>query len=304
MKARIQGVAAQMMKFDYFFGVSLGLLILRHTDNLSRMLQKADMSAAEGQVITAMTVSTLRSSRNDASFDLFWQKITASAENLQIDRPVLPRLRKAPRRFYDGTVPILHVTVEYYFREIYFEALDLAISGIEDRFNQPGYQTYANVQALLLKAAGVQPYQEELQFVLDFYGTDFDYLLLPAHLEIFSNSFPGEGKIFLSDILKFFRICIPGQLGLMSQVSKLVRLMLVMPATNAESERSFSAVRRIKTYLRSTMSQQRLNHLMLLHIHKKLTDDLNLVDVANDFIAGHDHRKQVFGTEFKPDDLQ
>ena len=86
----------------------------------------------------------------------------------------------------------------------------------------------------------------------------------------------------------------------MSQVSKLMRLMLVIPATNAESERTFSTVRRIKTYLRSTMSQQRLNHLMLLHIHKSLTDDLNLVDVANDFIAGHDHRKHVFGTEFKP----
>ena len=89
----------------------------------------------------------------------------------------------------------------------------------------------------------------------------------------------------------------------MSQVSKLVRLMIMMPATNAESEISFSAVRRIKTYLRSTMSQQRLNHLMLLHIHKSLTDDFNLVDVANDFIAGHDHRKHVFGTEFKPTDL-
>ena len=100
------------------------------------------------------------------------------------------------------------MTVEYYFREIYF-ALDLAISGIEDRFNQPGYQTYANVQALLLKEAGMQPYQEELQFVLDFYGTDFDSLPLPAHLEIFSNSFPGEGKVVLSDILNLFRICTP-----------------------------------------------------------------------------------------------
>ena len=255
LKARIQGVAAQMMKFYDFFGVSLGLLILRHTDNLSRMLQKADMSATEGQVIAAMTVSTLRSSRNDASFDLFWQNITASAENLQIDHPVLPRCRKTPRRFSDGTAPIFHVTVQYYFREIYFVALDLAISAIEDCFNQPGYQTYANVQALLPKVAGMQPYQGELQFVLDFYGTDFDSLLLPAHLEIFSNSFPGEGKIVLSDILKFFRICTPGQLELMSQVSKLVRQVLVMPAT-AESEKSFSAVRRIKTYLRLTMSQQ------------------------------------------------
>ena len=72
-------------------------------------------------------------------------------------------------------------------------------------------------------------------------------------------------------------------------------LLLVMPATNAGSERSFSAVRRIKTYLHSTMTQQRLNHLMLLHVHKSHTDSLNLVDVANDFIAGNDHRKHMFG---------
>ena len=90
----------------------------------------------------------------------------------------------------------------------------------------------------------------------------------------------------------------------MSQVSKLVKLLLVMPATNAESERSFSAVRRIKMYLRATMSQQRLNHLMLLHVHKSRTDSLSLVDVANNFISGHDHRKNLFGTEFKPSDLE
>ena len=88
----------------------------------------------------------------------------------------------------------------------------------------------------------------------------------------------------------------------MSQVSKLVRLLLVMPATNAESGRSFSAVQRIKTYLHSAMSQQRLNHLMLLHAHKSHTDDLDLIDVANDFIDGSDHRKYLFGPEFKQSD--
>ena len=31
-------------------------------------------------------------------------------------------------------------------------------------------------------------------------------------------------------------------------------------------------------------------------------EPLNLVDVANDFIAGNDHRKHIFGTEFKPSD--
>ena len=51
------------------------------------------------------------------------------------------------------------------------------------------------------------------------------------------------------------------------------------------------------------MSQQRLNHLMVLQVHKDYTEKLNLVDVANDFIAGNDHRTQVFGMEFKKTDL-
>ena len=83
----------------------------------------------------------------------------------------------------------------------------------------------------------------------------------------------------------------------------MVSLLLVMPATNAESERSFSAVRRIKSYLRSTMSQQRLDHLMVLHVHSDHTDKLNLVDVANEFIADNEHRRQVFGTDLKKSDL-
>ena len=33
------------------------------------------------------------------------------------------------------------------------------------------------------------------------------------------------------------------------------------------------------------------------------TDALSLVDVANNLIFGYDHRKHVFGNEFKPGDL-
>ena len=60
----------------------------------------------------------------------------------------------------------------------------------------------------------------------------------------------------------------------MSEVMIAVKLVLIMPATNATSEHSFSALRRVKTYLRATMGQERLNHVMLLHIHKARTDVL------------------------------
>jgi len=61
-----------------------------------------------------------------------------------------------------------------------------------------------------------------------------------------------------------------------SEVVKLLTLILVMPATNAVSEHSASALRRVKTYLCSTMHQDRLNHLMILHVHKEETDNLKL----------------------------
>ena len=138
MRIRIKGVAAQMMKFEYFFGISLGLLFLRHSDNLSKTMQKADISAAAGQSATAMVVSTLKSLRNDGSFDLFWQRTTATAEQFDIDKPALPRRCKAPCHFDDGSTPTFHSTVENHFRTIYFEALDLIITCIEDGFNQPG----------------------------------------------------------------------------------------------------------------------------------------------------------------------
>ncbi len=140
-----------------------------------------------------------------------------------------------------------------------------------------------------------------MQFVLYFHGSDFDPLLLPTHLELFSQHFSKEhevkGVLVVSSILRYFSSSTPSELELMSEVCKLVKLLYVMPATNAET------VRRIKSYLRSTISQQRLNHLMLLDIHKSFTDKLNLVGIANDFIAGNEHKKNVFGIEFKVSDL-
>ncbi len=73
---------------------------------------------------------------------------------------------------------------------------------------------------------------------------------------------------------------------------RIVPLILVMPAT----EMSFSALRHIKDYLRATMKQERLNHLLVLYVHKELTDSLNLKDIANDCISGSARRVNVFGS--------
>ena len=49
MKACIRGVNVYMKTFDYVYGVYLGELILRYSDNLSKTLQSPTLSAVQGQ---------------------------------------------------------------------------------------------------------------------------------------------------------------------------------------------------------------------------------------------------------------
>ena len=65
-----------------------------------------------------------------------------------------------------------------------------------------------------------------------------------------------------------------------------------MPATNALSERSFSQLRRIKSYLRSTMTLVRLNHCMILNTYVEELDGINLIDIAKDFV--HNEHRRTF----------
>ena len=302
MSSRIQGVASRMTSFDFFFGVSLGELLLKHSDNLSKTLQASNMSAAEGQKVADMTIRTLQSICSDVNFQLFWSLINQKASSLDIDEPVLPRQRKRPRRYEDGASEgDFPESVESLYRHTYYEALDLIVSGIKARFDQPGYKLYSNLEALLVKVAKKEKYDEEFQFVIEFYKDDFDHNQLNMQLGILFSNIPRESAQDLHSVIKYLQELSHAQRSLLSEVCTLASLILVMPATNAVSERSFSALRRLKSYLRATMTQTRLNNVLVLHVHKNLTDQLCLIEVGNEFVKGSSHREDLFGT-FLPTD--
>lgn len=298
-KSRIRGVSAVMGNFDFIFGAMLGELILNHADNLSSTLQHKTMSAAAGQEIARMTVQTLKSLRSDAMFDLFWAKVNQFTSTHEVNDPRLPRQRKRPRRYEEGTSDgDFHETPKQYFRQHYFEAIDLIVNCIQDRFDQPGYKVYSTLESLLVKACKQEEFEDDLETVCTFYKDDFDKPILRVQLLTFAIHFKQvtaeDGVISIFDLQTYFSTLSKAQSALVDQVTKLMQLILVMPATNASSERSFSALRRVKSYLRSTMLQERLNHLMLLHVHKDRTDKLCLKTAINEFIQDSPHRSNIF----------
>ena len=52
------------------------------------------------------------------------------------------------------------------------------------------------------------------------------------------------------------------------QLIDCLRVAMTFGVTSASAERSFSSLKRVKTYLRSTMTQERLNNLALLYIER------------------------------------
>ncbi len=170
-----------------------------------------------------------------------------------------------------------------------------------DLISQVTKYNYSTLESLLIAACKQTDFENDLETICSFYKDDFDKSLLRTQLQTFAVHFQqcvSEGdsleNVAFFDLMKYFSSLSDAQASLLDQVSKLMQLVLVMPATNASSERSFSALRRLKTYLRSTMLQERLNYLMLLHVHKNRTDGLCIKTAINDFIQDSQHRCNIF----------
>ena len=269
-------------------------------------------SAAEGQATVVVINAILASLRNNAHYDLFWQKVTAMAKGNNVEDPRLLRNRKRPIRYEDSNAAAeFHSTPKYNYCRIYYEALDLIVQSINDKFEQPGCKVYKGLEDLVLKAANKAGSSKEPVLVADMYDNDLDGSTLQMQLQILGANTPERllrslmsGHIFnilpllkdsylvkvttIFDVRSYLQYITTAERFLLSHVVLLMKLILIMPGKNATRKRSFSALYRIKTYLRSTMKQECLNSLTILHVHKYLNDALDLSQVASEFVEETD----------------
>ena len=97
MKARVRGVKSCMATFSFYFGCSLGEMLLRQTDNLSTL-----QGSSKGNALAQLVIKTLQKDRCQSSFELFWSTVIDKMKTMDIDEPQLPRIRRVPSRFEIG----------------------------------------------------------------------------------------------------------------------------------------------------------------------------------------------------------
>ena len=68
------------------------------------------------------------------------------------------------------------------------------------------------------------------------------------------------------------------------------RILLTIPITVASTQRSFSKLKLIKSYLRTSMTQDRLNGLAILSIEKNILKSIDVEHIIDDFASKNARR--------------
>ena len=130
---------------------------------------------------------------------------------------------------------------------------------------------------------------DNLQVALQKDGkSDIDGKELYIELKFLQNFMP-QGNMKPVEILKFLK-----QHDSFPNASIAYRVLLTIPVTVASAERSFSKLKLLKSYLRTTMTQQRLTDLAIIALESEVLEKIKYEDIIEDFISRNTKRMMLF----------
>ena len=209
------------------------------------------------------------------------------------------RPRIAGRQQHRNNVPA-PTDKDYWRLNLFLPFMDHLSTGLEDRLCMP--QPRLKAQYLLSnKVAQLTP--AIWADIKTEYAPFVDLHAIDAELDIWRHKIVNRGLVANCRLCK----TMDASHQLHPNLNTIFKVLLTMPVSTASAEGSFSTLKRLKTYLRNTMSQERLTGLALMHIHRNINVDINRV--INEFDAtGHRRIALVFnhnqdGDESSDDDL-
>jgi hypothetical protein len=290
--SKARGLLKQINSGEFVLGIMMALPTVNLLENLNRAVQSRSFTISGAVAAMEATNEGLQALRTEEAFHEIFASCTVRCEELGFEAPKLPRVHNRPKRFEVGTTANHQWrSSEEYFRVQYFKFLDTAMEQLKRRYDQPGIQTFIKLENILVKPVS----KSDVIDVVKLYP-ELDGSILHTQLAMIKHMIDKDGEGITLDITATkLKGMDPVVRRLFPQVETLVRLLLTIPCSSAEAERSFSGLRRLKTYLRNSMTQARLNHLAILHVHQESTDLIDLVAIAKEFVSKSDVRLNTFG---------
>jgi hypothetical protein len=294
--AEARGLLSQFASFSVIFTLTILHEVLEITNSLSDYLQTSSIDYGSCSRMIASTIETIKNMRTEKNFEIVWDKVVKFAidVNIQIpgssdsenERPHGPRRKsKQSKQLLDSYVlsttgATMHSDAdlsdskpETVFRIQFFELLDQVVGELNSRFN-------ANTD-LMSAGSALNPvgkcflsWEMLSEFVEKHQHFEINVSMFRAQCEVARNMFTSSSsELHVTDTMTMFSVLL-GMKAAFPDLLKVMQLFLTMPVSTATAERSFSAMRRIKTYLRASMKEKRLCDCAILSIERDISESV------------------------------
>lgn len=285
-------LADKISTFSFICSIHVWHDVLTKVNFVSKILQSTNMNIQVALDALSDLEKFLVGSRTDEKFEIVVNNAKKTAEKLEIEtefetcRPL--RRRKTPKTFdYEHEDQAAQIDSKTSFKvNIYFYILDQALMSVKERFDL--LFSHENVFSFLFKLSYVQDksqliincnrLQEKLSANDSLCDIDADDLCE----EIISCQ--SLFKDFDNDVIKILEfIFLNNLIAICPNITISLRILITMPVTVVSAERSFSKLKLIKNYLRSTMSQERLSNLAVISIEENILEYIDTHDIIKEF---------------------
>ncbi|XP_031341628.1 zinc finger MYM-type protein 1-like [Photinus pyralis] len=264
---------------------------------VAQMLQGVEVDLMRVSKHIERLVEVLGADRqNDENeFTALMKNVAKTAEDLGLTLTT-PRVTK--KQCHRSNVPSSSGSMniaDYYRRSVFIPYLDSLIQALRERFsdrNQEAFELF-NLHPKNMKALTRKEYEHSLEVILRSYGSLLDNFMTEGLLwyDLWTRdnaSAESVNKICLVELLDH------NHAFFLPNVSKAIQIAITLPPTTCTIERSFSTLRQVKTWIRSSMANSRLSGLCLMSVHRDLIQQSKdaFIEKSIDLFAMEQRRMQ------------
>jgi hypothetical protein len=272
---------------------------LGETQLLSLHLQSKSLYVSAAIDLVQTLIDTLKEWR-DSEEVVNKLYMTAEEKSRNCDINIITearsRTRKIPAKFKNAivmeTVGREEVRGQPLFRtHVYIAVLDCFISELESRFSIASSAAMQGIHALTPGQADFLNIDILSNFAQVYHANIEDIVHEIHQLKWTIQRTEASGKVLkLSTALDLIKFIEPYKVAF-HEFYKLLNIAIVLPVTSAACERHFSALKLIKTHLRTTMCDSRLSNIALLSIESGRAKSLDLNQFVDEFDAQHKNKR-------------
>lgn len=201
--------------------------------------------------------------------------------------------KKTKRQFdYEGTEETTSNAEEHFRREFFLHLFDTALVKTRERFSYMenfklyGFLYSADIRKSTVQAGNLDECCNRFEKAME----DVDAGDLKMEITGAVRSFPPHISSPLEVLNYIYK---DNLLDLYPNLSIAMQLLLTLPVTVASGERSFSTPKRLKTYLVSSMSQERLSSLAVILIEHEIVETVDTDSIVTRFAEAKARRVRL-----------